>query len=620
MTENWWPSKWEYNPKITKEKWLELLNDEKVFNFNSMCMMKRFFDFGGEATCAELAEKYGKTDSSYNMTSTQLARRILKKEKIKTPPENLFPVLYLGRRVSKEDSHKGFYIWKLRDELKEALEEIDLSKYPLKEDNSVWKKLLSEYKKLLKTEETRKVAFDDEAYKWQTITDCKELKGKNVLAYLTDKKSNLFDHFALGEAKYLLDQSDFDSIYENLVDEKKELSSRLQNFKNSILATYSESDKNRLIKDERSASVFLTCNNPQKYTFYKSSYYDSLCKYLKIDSEVAGEKYEHYLSLIEEFVSVIEKDSEIMNFYNDKTGPYEKSIKLIAQNIIYVLFESGAKFVNLSKGENGMSKSSELIEYTELLKNKLNVILQGAPGTGKTYTTASLALSICGEEIDYNNRDAVMERYKELREEGRIGFCTFHQSMDYEDFIEGLRPFPTESGIIYKPESGLFKIMCERSSKNQSTDIIKAIDDYIASIEGFENKKKIPTKSGRSSLFVWHNPGNDTISTRSTLSTSSKGPEHTPSPLNIEKIKLQALGEGVENNWEHYAEAFINAVKKEYNLETTQSNDVPYVLIIDEINRGYVSKIFGELITLLETDKRLGNSQTELTVELPYSS
>ena len=113
MTENWWPSKWEYNPKITKEKWLELLNDEKVFNFNSMCMMKRFFDFGGEATCAELAEKYGKTDSSYNMTSTQLARRILKKEKIvvgKVRVANAIGIfiLYIGKirfvinRLSKE--------------------------------------------------------------------------------------------------------------------------------------------------------------------------------------------------------------------------------------------------------------------------------------------------------------------------------------------------------------------------------------------------------------------------------------------------------------------------------------------------------------------------------------
>ncbi|WP_370641621.1 McrB family protein [Prevotella sp. E9-3] len=256
----------------------------------------------------------------------------------------------------------------------------------------------------------------------------------------------------------------------------------------------------------------------------------------------------------------------------------------------------------------------------KLLKEKKNIILQGAPGTGKTYNTAAIALKILGvTDIDLTDHKAVMKRYDSLLGD-QIFFTTFHQSLDYEDFVEGLKPHvQTDAdgnsiGVTYEPEDGIFKRACNAVQTDQSKDIVECIDDYLQKIKGYQNKREIPTVTGRSSLYVWWKEGNSTVSCRSTNSTSSRGEEYTPSPLNIEKIKLQAQGKGVENNWQQYAQAFIEAVKKEYHATTNK----PVVLIIDEINRGNVSKIFGELITLLESDKRL-NGNHPIKVMLPYS-
>lgn len=255
-----------------------------------------------------------------------------------------------------------------------------------------------------------------------------------------------------------------------------------------------------------------------------------------------------------------------------------------------------------------------------LLKSKHNIILQGAPGTVKTYNTAAIALSVLGiDGVDLDNHDEVMKKYEELQDD-RIFFTTFHQSLDYEDFVEGLKPRVQTNengeslGVTYEPEDGIFKRACNAVVTDDSKDIIECIDDYLQKIKGFENRREIPTVTGKSSLYVWWNEGNKTVSSRSTNSTSQREESYSPSPLNIEKIKAQSLGKGCENNWQQYAQAFIEAVKKEYHAKTDKS----VVLIIDEINRGNVSKIFGELITLLEADKRdKGNHPIKVT--LPYS-
>ena len=286
-----------------------------------------------------------------------------------------------------------------------------------------------------------------------------------------------------------------------------------------------------------------------------------------------------------------------------------------AQKVIAALAETNDMEMSIDRTNNDSVKMEEI----EILRQKKQIILQGAPGTGKTYKTAAIAVGMCTPTFsDFEDHKKVMEEYERLQNEGQIAFCTFHQSMDYEDFIEGLKPEVKGDAVEYNVENGIFKTICELAQTKENADITTCIDKYLQTIKGYENKKIIPTVTGKSELYVWWSEGNDTISTRSVLSKSEKGDQYSPSPLNIEKVKMQALGEGVENNWRQYAQAFINAVKKEYNLEN-QVSDKPYVLIIDEINRGNVSKIFGELITLLEADKRSGGGSHHISLKLPYS-
>lgn len=129
----------------------------------------------------------------------------------------------------------------------------------------------------------------------------------------------------------------------------------------------------------------------------------------------------------------------------------------------------------------------------KLLCHKKNIILQGAPGTGKTYATASIAVRMCNKDFnDFANHDKVMEEYERLREEGQIAFCTFHQSMDYEDFVEGLKPEVKGEGVEYKVENGIFKTICEKAQTNDDSDIIKCIDKYLQSVKAMPTVRPYP--------------------------------------------------------------------------------------------------------------------------------
>lgn len=138
----WFPKN--YTPGLTSDEWEELLGDTSIFTMNALQIMKRMKDYGGQATCKQLSIKYGETPNFYNAGSTALARRIAEKTdcplmSTDADAQQWWPVLYIGKAL--QNSDEGTYVWKLRPELNEALDRIDMSDVPLYLDNSpaIWK-------------------------------------------------------------------------------------------------------------------------------------------------------------------------------------------------------------------------------------------------------------------------------------------------------------------------------------------------------------------------------------------------------------------------------------------------------------------------------------------------
>lgn len=356
----------------------------------------------------------------------------------------------------------------------------------------------------------------------------------------------------------------------------------------------------------------------------------------------------------------------------DIIGPYEKSN---ASKIIKDSIEAAKELVPfyeyiLSERELRLSKNVE--EEMKGIKPELNTILYGPPGTGKTYNTVIYAVAICEnkniEDVQSEEYEKVLYRYNELKKEGRIAFTTFHQSFGYEEFIEGISPIIFEDNsddcsgnIEYKIKSGIFKSFCEETEKitikndkfsiNKDATIWKVtvgskvqndcfVNNYIRIGFGINDKgaKEFVNQINEGDIIITTD-GNRKNIRGIAIATSDEAYklENTESDSTTRDVMwlVRDINDDVTilngNKWlqrktvsrlpnMNIKDLMEFAIKKNVELKEThiEKNNGSYVFIIDEINRGNISKIFGELITLIEDTKRKGMTE-EMSTILPYS-
>lgn len=647
---------------VTTDEWLDILNDEKSKPYHEalLCFLRQKEH---KATCTKVSQVYGKPAEHYNSKVYNFSKWVQKRLNRFSVKDADDKDTYWCITMQKGwDTKQGFQ-WQLRDEFVEALRI-----YLMKALIDVFRngKPFNGYY---------------EEYKWDLLD---RSEGKDVLAVFDGLRGeNVIDNPRTDSViKYLVDnEADKTRVCcQHLTDESVSLNERLAAFKSEIKALCPSKWKNTA-NDERTASGLLTCVYPETYTFYKDEIYKNICDYFGYTSRKAGKKYEHFMELVNGFVkSYGEEIQQIM--LNEIKGFKNKPLNLAVQTLFWCMKDYMKEKLEkkMTTETNNSSKGTWYDDVVRIWERRKNVVLYGAPGTGKTYDVPELAVRLCDPAFmaAEPSREEIVSRYNQLKTEKRIAFTTFHQSLDYEDWIEGLRPVVNEnSQVTYEIESGIFKKLCEEAERPVVKDKQVGIADnavvWKVSLAGtgdndvrrecMENNHirigwedygpvisdetdwSVYNGAGRQILDAYINKmkiGDIVMSCYSSQTIDAIGVvageyEFDDSLPNYKRVRrVNWLVKNINENIVEMNDGKTMTLGTVYRLNSItldnvksilekydtsskmEENDKAYVMVIDELNRGNVSKVFGELITLLEADKRKGRINAE-SVVLPYS-
>jgi len=715
---------------ITTEVWKQILSNKSLMKRTYIDTLLAFYlEAQHESTCKNLGEKYNKDPNYFNISISNLAKKVQQHLDLPKPigPSNdskLWPLVMTGRNVN------NLFAWTLRDELVEAMEDLNFVESNINDMEIILNNNQARYTWIpaFKAISEWLVDFED---KQEVLVEV--LKQLGVANSLSDRDTE-------GGKLYPLENIDPFTFFSNLT--KYGESKRLQLIRDLITTqnlqaplpmdveglpaalpqnvslfpyAYNRTDDmipslwrlfHQAMANDIKPDTFDSVLDIPRVGFAKLTqnlFYINPSKYLQVDSitkpwltsrgvQLPDENYLSYQSFLSEV-----KDKFDIPFYQISDEAWVESQELKG---------------NVDTGD--VTQTEYDVTFSTEPKIPLNRILYGPPGTGKTYRTTELAVE-CVEPEWYaklllddlpesHKRQLIKQKYDDLISKDRIAFTTFHQSFAYEDFVEGIRPTVSketddQSSISYDVIPGVFKNLCTLASPNakEQTGSTQSVDidgkniwklslgntleyegeevyndclknNYVLlgwgddiDFTGCDARKEIISKVEKArNISLADDPYNYLITAVNTFKNIIK--EGDLIIISDGNHKFRAIAEvtgdykflenQVSTGYQQsrpvkWLRIYDNSLPKEklfekslsqmslYNLKdgtinrdklkellTVESNtdslEKPHLLIIDEINRGNISRIFGELITLLEPDKRKGGSDAR-EVTLPYS-
>jgi len=338
-----------------------------------------------------------------------------------------------------------------------------------------------------------------------------------------------------------------------------------------------------------------------------NTYYSDLKKAIKIFQNIPALKTKKLTSILTTMIN----GSIDYNTY-DKA---QQELGFNDKQLFSTLKTKAKEYLEAISIQIQISKKKDIEMPSSQDEQPLNQILYGPPGTGKTYNTINKALEIIDINFYTNNindRKELKDKFNAYKDSGQIEFITFHQSYGYEEFVEGIKASTEDKHIKYSVEQGIFKKLCQKAQDSELFYIGQNIGAYVVSkiTSDYIDLTKKDNSIITLQKFVLN-----------TISELIKNNSITVDDFDtdVARIRLNTFNNQIEKSHLHSYRNIYKLIAKLYiENDSSIQNTKKYILIIDEINRGNISKIFGELITLIEPSKRIGASE-EITLKLPNS-